>query len=265
MLSKDNLMPSSSLILIRDSNDGVEVFLMKRAQKSNFGGVWVFPGGILEKLDQVISINDYCNGISETEAKDILNNDSDSLPYWIASLRETFEETGALIANRYDNSHFIPTTKEAETLVDLRSDLLKGNIAFDSILKELGLKMALDRLVYVSHWITPKVETKRYTTRFFLTTFNEDHLLTHDGIEGTDSKWIGVEDALQANEAGTISLIMPTIKNLESISNYKNTADLIKAKTIVKSKDIPAIEPKFFIEDGHWKGLLPGEEGYEDR
>jgi hypothetical protein len=125
--------------------------------------------------------------------------------------------------------------------------------------------MALDRLVYVSHWITPKVETKRYTTRFFLTTFNEDYLLTHDGIEGTDSKWIGVEDVLQANDAGTISLIMPTIKNLESISNYKNTADLIKAKTIVKSKDIPAIEPKFFIEDGQWKGLLPGEEGYEDR
>ena len=60
MLTKDNLIPSSSLILARDSNNGVEVFLMKRAQKSNFGGVWVFPGGILEKLDQVISINDYC-------------------------------------------------------------------------------------------------------------------------------------------------------------------------------------------------------------
>jgi hypothetical protein len=109
------------------------------------------------------------------------------------------------------------------------------------------------------------VETKRYTTRFFLTTVNEDILLTHDGIEGTDSKWIGVEDALQANETGSISLIMPTIKNLESISNYKNTADLINAKSIVKSKEIPAIEPKFFIEDGQWKGLLPGEEGYEDR
>ena len=265
MLSKDNLMPSSSLILIRDSNDGVEVFLMKRAQKSNFGGVWVFPGGILEKLDRLMATEDYCSGISETEAKEVLNNNSDSLPYWIASLRETFEETGALIANRNDNSDFIPTAKEAEALVDLRSDLLNGKIAFDSILKQLGLKMALDRLVYVSHWITPKVETKRYTTRFFLTTVNEDILLTHDGIEGTDSKWIGVEDALQANETGSISLIMPTIKNLESISNYKNTADLINAKSIVKSKEIPAIEPKFFIEDGQWKGLLPGEEGYEDR
>ena len=57
---------------------------------------------------------------------------------------------------------------------------------------------------------------------------------------------------------------MPTIKNLESISNFKSTADLISAKIIIKSKDIPAIEPKFFIEDNQWKGLLPGEEGYED-
>ena len=140
MLSKDNLMPSSSLILIRDSNDGVEVFLMKRAQKSNFGGVWVFPGGILEKLDRLMATEDYCSGISETEAKEVLNNNSDSLPYWIASLRETFEETGALIANRNDNSDFIPTAKVAEALVDLRSDLLNGKIAFGSILKELGLK-----------------------------------------------------------------------------------------------------------------------------
>jgi len=264
MPQKDNLIPSSSLMLVRDSNNGVEVFLMKRAQKSNFGGVWVFPGGILENQDRLMATKDYCNGISETEAQKVLNSNSDSLPYWIASLRETFEETGALIANRNDNSHFIPTTKESESLIDLRSDLLNGKIAFDSILKGLALKMALDRLVYVSHWITPKVETKRYTTRFFLTAFNEDHSLTHDGIEGTDSKWIGVEDALRANEDGSISLIMPTIKNLESILNYDNTTDLMHAKTKVKSGDIPAIEPKFFIEDGHWKGLLPGEKGYED-
>ncbi len=264
MQSIDNLMPSSSLMLVRDSDQGVQVFLMKRAQKSNFGGIWVFPGGILEKQDQEIATEDYCNGLCETEAKDVLSNDSESLPYWIASLRETFGETGALIANRNDNNVFIPTTIESQRLVELRSDLLHGKISFIFILDELKLKIALDRLVYVSHWITPKVETKRYTTRFFLAPLNEGFILTHDGIEGTDSKWFGIDEALRAHEVGTISLIMPTIKNLESISDFKNTEDLMRAKAIVKTEDIPAIEPKFFIKDGRWEGLLPGEQGYED-
>ena len=260
----NNLTPSSSLMLVRDSDEGVQIFMMKRAMKSNFGGIWVFPGGILEKQDKDIAEKDFCNGITETEAKGILNNDDESLLYWIASLRETFEETGALIANREDNSVFVPTDDEVDTLMNLRDELLNGSISFISILIQLKLKIDLSRLVYVSHWITPDVETKRYTTRFFLASFNENLVLKHDGIEGTDSKWFGIDDVLREYKKGKVSLIMPTIKNLESISDFKNTDELMFAKKSVNPMDIPAIEPKFFIEDGKWRGLLPGEDGYED-
>lgn len=251
-------------MIVRDSDIGVQVFMMKRSLRSSFGGIWVFPGGILEDQDQDIAKKNYCNGIDEKKAKAILNYDQESLTYWIASLRETFEETGALIANRDNNSFFTPTEDEAINLERLRSDLNNGKISFISILKQLKLKIALERLIYISHWITPDVETKRYTTRFFLTSLNEEVTMTHDDIEGTDSKWIGINEALEAHKAGRISLIMPTIKNLESISSYKNTQELISAKNAIKAKDIPAIEPKFFKENGQWKGLLPGEYGYED-
>jgi len=264
MQSTKNLTPSSSLMIVRDSDIGVQVFMMKRSLRSSFGGIWVFPGGILEDQDQDIAKKNYCNGIDEKKAKAILNYDQESLTYWIASLRETFEETGALIANRDNNSFFTPTEDEAINLERLRSDLNNGKISFISILKQLKLKIALERLIYISHWITPDVETKRYTTRFFLTSLNEEVTMTHDDIEGTDSKWIGINEALEAHKAGRISLIMPTIKNLESISSYKNTQELISAKNAIKAKDIPAIEPKFFKENGQWKGLLPGEYGYED-
>ena len=60
MSSAENLIPSSSLMLVRDTNDGVQVFLMKRAKKSNFGGIWVFPGGILEEQDDDMATSDYC-------------------------------------------------------------------------------------------------------------------------------------------------------------------------------------------------------------
>ena len=251
-------------MIVRDSDIGVQVFMMKRSLRSSFGGIWVFPGGILEDQDQDIAKKNYCNGIDEKKAKAILNYDQESLTYWIASLRETFEETGALIAIRDNNSFFTPTEDEAINLERLRSDLNNGKISFISILKQLKLKIALERLIYISHWITPDVETKRYTTRFFLTSLNEEVTMTHDDLEGTDSKWIGINEALEAHKAGRISLIMPTIKNLESISSYKNTQEMISAKNAIKAKDIPAIEPKFFKENGQWKGLLPGEYGYED-
>ena len=251
-------------MIVRDSDIGVQVFMMKRSLRSSFGGIWVFPGGILEDQDQDIAKKNYCNGIDEKKAKAILNYDQQSLTYWIASLRETFEETGALIANRDNNSFFTPTEDEAINLERLRSDLNNGKISFISILKQLKLKIALERLIYISHWITPDVETKRYTTRFFLTSLNEEVTMTHDDLEGTDSKWIGINEALEAHKAGRISLIMPTIKNLESISSYKNTQEMISAKNAIKAKDIQAIEPKFFKENGQWKGLLPGEYGYED-
>ena len=251
-------------MIVRDSDIGVQVFMMKRSLRSSFGGIWVFPGGILEDQDQDIAKKNYFSGINEKKAKAILNYDQESLTYWIASLRETFEETGALIANRDNNSFFTPTEDEAINLERLRSDLNNGKISFISILKQLNLKIALERLIYISHWITPDVETKRYTTRFFLTSLNEEVTMTHDDLEGTDSKWIGINEALEAHKAGRISLIMPTIKNLESISSYKNTQEMISAKNAIKAKDIPAIEPKFFKENGQWKGLLPGEYGYED-
>ena len=251
-------------MIVRDSDIGVQVFMMKRSLRSSFGGIWVFPGGILEDQDRDIAKKNYFNGIDEKKAKAILNYDQESLTYWIASLRETFEETGALIANRENNSFFTPTEDEAINLERLRSDLNNGKISFISILKQLKLKIALERLIYISHWITPDVETKRYTTRFFLTSLNEKVTMTHDELEGTDSKWIGINEALEAHKAGRISLIMPTIKNLESISSYKNTQEIISAKNAIKAQDIPAIEPKFFKENGQWKGLLPGEYGYED-
>ena len=264
MQSTKNLTPSSSLMIVRDSDVGMQVFMMKRSLRSNFGGIWVFPGGILEDQDQDIAKKNYFSGINEKKAKAILNYDRESLTYWIASLRETFEETGALIANRENDSFFVPTKDEAINLDRLRSDLNNGKISFISILKELKLKIALERLIYVSHWITPDVETKRYTTRFFLTSLNEEVTMTHDDLEGTDSKWIGVDKALQDHKEGKISLVMPTIKNLESISSFKSTQELVNAKNAIKAEDIPAIEPKFYKENGQWKGLLPGEYGYED-
>ena len=62
---------------------------------------------------------------------------------------------------------------------------------------------------------------------------------------------------------GEFPIILPTIKNLESIEGFSNTQDLMEAK-INYQNEVSCIEPKFFMKDGKMVGLLPGDEGYED-
>lgn len=76
--------------------------------------------------------------------------------------------------------------------------------------------------------------------------------------------WIKPEDALEQQKEGKLLLIMPTIKNLESICGYSNVEELLKDKSSIDPSTIPTIEPKFFMEDGKMVGLLPGDDGYED-
>jgi hypothetical protein len=127
-----------------------------------------------------------------------------------------------------------------------------------------GITLATNRLAYLAHWITPKIEKRRYTTRFFIALAPSGQEGIHDGSESVNSLWIKPEDALSRHAEGTLLMIMPTIKNLENICGFNNTEELLKDKVTMDSKDIPTIEPKFFIKDGKMTGLLPGDPGYDD-
>ena len=126
------------------------------------------------------------------------------------------------------------------------------------------LTLATERLAYLAHWITPKIEKRRYTTRFFIAISPRGQEGLHDGSESVNSLWIKPEEALEQQKEGKLLLIMPTIKNLESICGYTNVEELLKDKSSIDPSTIPTIEPKFFMEDGKMVGLLPGDEGYED-
>ena len=126
------------------------------------------------------------------------------------------------------------------------------------------LTLATERLAYLAHWITHKIEKRRYTTRFFVAIAPSCQEGLHDGSESVNSLWIKPEEALQQQEEGKLLLIMPTIKNLQSICGYSNVEELLQDKSSIDPSTIPTIEPKFFMEDGKMVGLLPGDEGYED-
>ena len=257
---------AATVLLVRDKKpQGIEVFLIERAARTNFGGAFVFPGGKVDLEDGSEEIEKICKGPSDLEASFSLGIDSGGLAYWVACIRECYEEAGILLAYRKDGSDFNPENSNEKNLyIDYRKRLNQG----ESILQEMSTKeeilLATNRLAYLSHWITPKIEKKRYTTRFFVAQAPSGQTALHDGNESINSLWISPEDALEKHKKRELLMLMPTIKNLETICGYRDTDTLLKEKISMNPKDIRTIEPKFFMEDGKLKGVLPGEPGYDE-
>ena len=256
--------PAATVLLVRAPSDEIEVFMIKRNAKTNFGGAWVFPGGKLDPVDEEIEINSFCAGLTDEMASQIIDVESGGLNYWIACIRECFEECGVLLAYR-ENGDLFGASYDAEMkiLAAFRDKLNRGEPVLLELCKELNLKLAVDRLAYVSHWITPKMEMKRYSTRFFIALAPSDQKAIHDGSEGVESAWITPENAIKGGEEGKFPIILPTIRNLEAIVGFTSTNELLENKVKFQS-EVSSIEPKFFMKDGKMIGLLPGDDGYED-
>ncbi|GIT37386.1 MAG: hypothetical protein Ct9H300mP6_12540 [Gammaproteobacteria bacterium] len=139
-------------------------------------------------------------------------------PFGVCVFEKMFEESGVLFAYREDGSDFNPNDEESDLLNILRDNLNNGKIGFADVLREFNLKLAVDKLIYLSHWITPKMETRRYSTRFFVASIADDQKAIHDGHEAVDSLWVKIEQGLEEYNQGNFPIIMPTIKNLELVS-----------------------------------------------
>ena len=210
---------AATVLLVRDSKDeGIEVFLVERASKANFGGAFVFPGGKVDPEDGLDNMEAITTGSSDQYLSNILGEEKGGLAYWVACIRECFEEAGILIAFREDGSPFDPSdSNERNRFMEYRNRLNAGEAVLEEMCKNEKLTLATERLAYLAHWITPKIEKRRYTTRFFVAIAPQGQEGLHDGSESVNSLWIKPEDALQQQKDGKLLLIMPTIKNLECI------------------------------------------------
>jgi hypothetical protein len=123
------------------------------------------------------------------------------------------------------------------------------------------VSLAVDRVLYFSHWITPEPAPKRYDTRFFTACVPPGQTAVHDDYETVETVWIRPSDALASHEAGEFDLIFPTIKNLQAISRFSTPAELLDAAAA--AEHVPAVLPRV-ISDGHGvRIVLPGDPDYE--
>ena len=254
------IKPAATVILMREAEEsGFEIFIVKRSSRSSFGSLYVFPGGKLDPEDTERDLYAYCEGMNDEEASARLGIENDGLSFWIACIRECFEETGVLLTNPSDS-----LIQEYEKLSSLRKQLNNKEISFKNICISESLRLGTNNIVPCAHWITPAIEPKRFDTRFFLAKVNAKQLASHDGFELTESFWIKPKDALVKLKEGKMNMILPTISNIEQLAEFSSAFEAFNYFKGLGNNAIKSILPKFVKQDGKWVGFLPGEEGYEN-
>ncbi|HQT78175.1 MAG: NUDIX hydrolase [Rhodospirillales bacterium 20-64-7] len=212
--------PAATILLLRDGQDGIEVFMVVRHHEIAFAaGALVFPGGRVEDADRDLAAR-IDPAVAPVGA---------SMPFRIAAIRETFEECGVLLARPRGSDNLI----DAETLRGVearhRGALNDGAIGFEAMLLAEDLVPATNLLVPFAHWITPANQPKRYDTHFFLAEAPAEHLAVHDGREAVESIWISPSRALADAEAGRFKLIFATFKNLEKLARFTAVPEALQA------------------------------------
>ena len=260
-----------TLIMLREQGaTGFEVFLLKRHEQNIFmGGNFVYPGGRLDKGDNDEEILALSRGISEDQARNILGEthvESVSLAYWIAGIRELFEEAGILLA--YSNNGqllSIDNDDMRQRFTFHRQALQKDEKTFLQILKEEGVTLALDKCFYYAHWITPEARNVRFDTRFFVARNLPGQEASPDAKETTEGVWLTPAEALQENLKGTVALSPPTLKTLEDLSRFNTINNLLLAlPDMEKSTVLPILlnpladEVLIFPWDPEYEGFKNG-------
>ena len=260
--------PAATVLLVRDAEaGGIEVFMLRRTLAAAFAsGMFVFPGGKVDDVDGVAAISDLCDGLDDATASSLLGLPSGGLAYWVACIRECFEEAGVLLARHHDTGEVLRfDDRDVEVRFGLeRHAIHDGSAALLDLCAREGLRLTTDAIHYVSHWITPVGERRRFDTRFFLARAPHAQRPLHDNTETIDSMWIRPADAISRWRAGDLVLMPPTAANIEFLLPHRSADEVLAAAAKV---GVPTtILPKLKVDsDGRVTGILmPGQPGYDD-
>ena len=254
-------LPAATVTLVRDMPRGLEVLMLQRNHQSGFmPGMFLFPGGALDAGDADPAVLARCAGLSDEAASTALGIPSGGLRYWAAAIRESFEEAGVLLACDACGALVNPrTAPRAGRFEEYRTRLNAGEEVLADLLQLEDLTLAVDRLTYFSHWITPVGAPRRYDTRFFVATAPHDQEALPDNVEAIHHVWVSPGSALDRYRSGEFKMRTPTIRTLEQFAAFTTVDSLIAA--LREQQAIPAMLPRI---GPRGERLLPGDPGYDE-
>jgi glyoxylase-like metal-dependent hydrolase (beta-lactamase superfamily II)/8-oxo-dGTP pyrophosphatase MutT (NUDIX family) len=244
------IRPAATIVVAREADRGLEVLMVRRPQAMVFaGGAHVFPGGAVDPADRDAALVAACVGLDDAEASRRLGIADGGLAYWICAMRECFEEAGLLYAY------------EGGTLARFDSPARDAG-EFGAVVTSRGLRLAADRLAYLSHWITQAGRPRRYDTRFFIAAAPEHQRPMHDGNEAVSHDWMEPRDALERHARGELQLLFPTIKTLELLARFGRVDDALDYAR--SPRPMPPMAPRSAVGRQGPKLLVPGDYAYAE-
>ena len=258
--------PAATVLLVRDADaGGVEVFMLRRTFNAAFAsGMFVFPGGKVDDVDGVDEIAELCDGLTDSHASALLGIASGGLAYWVACIRECFEEAGVVLARHESTGDVVRFDDDAtaKRFEEERENIHDGSVALLDLCKREGLRLTTDDIHYVSHWITPMGEKRRFDTRFFIARAPQAQEPLHDDGETIESFWISPQEAIERAHEKDLMLMPPTKANIEFLLPYKTADEVLEAAAQVGMPQ--TILPKLKIDsDGRVVGIaMPGDPEY---
>ncbi|HMS88158.1 MAG TPA: NUDIX domain-containing protein [Acidimicrobiales bacterium] len=256
------LRDAATVLVLRDGREGLEVFMLQRNLNSDFvGGAYVFPGGAVDPVDRASDLEDVCLGRGDLDASTRLGIERGGLAFWVAAIRESFEEAGILLAVDPEG-RFVDLDAEAglDRWAVHRREVDQGRRRLVEVCTEEALRLAVGEMHYFGHWITPVGAPRRYDTRFFLAAAPANQTPLHDDREVIANEWVRPIDALHRCLAGDITMMPPTISSLKAMTRFDTAADALAAATQITS--VPAILPRVVAVDGGMRIVLPGDPDY---
>jgi 8-oxo-dGTP pyrophosphatase MutT (NUDIX family) len=232
---------AATVMVVRDGHDGLEVFMVRRSMGAVFvGGGYVFPGGRVDDADAHADYEPVCSGLADGDASMLLRLDTNGLSYWVAAIREVFEEAGVLFAYRHDGTLIRFDDGDVEDrFASYRRELHRGTLSLVEMCRREQLVLAVDRLEYFAHWITPLGSPRRFDTRFFVAHAPLAQTPLHDDRETIDSVWVRPHDALNHLADGAWHMITPTIRNLENLARFPTASALVDAAAAARRHGAP--------------------------
>lgn len=212
---------AAALIIARPGTEAPEILLLKRSSAARFmPNAYVFPGGGVDGDDATQQVYALCADLDDAAASERLGLPRDGLRFFVAALRESFEECGLLYASDVAGRLADLTHWDDEQLHRLRTELLFARTGLAALCVLQGWQLAVDRLIYFAHWITPEGLKRRFDTRFFIARAPHDQHASLAGEEMADLIWISAREALARYSAGHLDLRLATRTLLGQIAPF---------------------------------------------
>lgn len=252
------IRPASTVVVLRDTPAGPEVFLVRRNFTIAFmAGAHVFPGGRVDAADGDCS-REWCDLPGEPDAPG-----APPLSFRVAALRELFEEAGVLLARNRDAQLIAIEDDDVRARFDrYRDEIHAGTTTLRAVVQAEGLRLALDAIVPFAHWLTPPIEVRRFDTWFFLARVPPHQLPVHDAHESVESEWMPAAAALDRARSGAMHLPPPTWATLRELEGFGSSD---AALAWAAARTVKGREPLVLEEHGTREILLPGDPRHPQR